>query len=180
MNRKKIASTIVTAGVIATSVAGCGEKTQPLNERVFIDVICMKVYTSGGSGSNCSTVLNASTGELEACIPKNPSSPISSMTELTRYCPSVAVRVANGGYSGASTAPTAIPVTDTNTGADNAAEAAPETENMSDLGDTVKTVGLGILGLIAVTIHGFRIRARRDRQNRTAQRQHAAEHGWHS
>ncbi|SDR20574.1 hypothetical protein SAMN04489765_3825 [Tsukamurella pulmonis] len=174
MNQKKLASTVVTVGVLASSVAGCSEKSRPLNERVFTDVICMKVYTSGGSGSNCGTVLSASSADLEKCIPQNPASPISSLQELARYCPSVASRItANNNSSGESTP---SPGTDTT----NAAEVASVPERMSDLGDTVKAVGLGIIGLVAVTILGFWIRARRDRQNRTAQRAHAAEHGWHS
>ncbi|BDD81242.1 hypothetical protein TPB0596_10050 [Tsukamurella pulmonis] len=180
MNRKKVAATIAMLCIPGSSVAGCGEKARPLSERMFADVICMKVYTSGGPGANCSTVLSATSAELENCIPQNPPSPISSMSELARYCPSVAVRIANNSNFSASTAPTSAQGSDTNTGAENAAEAASEAENMSDLGDTVKTVILGIVGLVAVTILGFWIRARRDRQSRTAQRQHAAEHGWHS
>ncbi|MBS4102766.1 hypothetical protein [Tsukamurella paurometabola] len=176
MNQKKVAATIVMVGVIASSVVACGEKSRPLNERLFADVICMKVYTSGGPGANCSAVLKASTADLEDCIPQNPPSPISTMAELARYCPSVSVRIANSG----STAPSSAQGNDTDTGADNITEAAPEPENMSGVGDTVKTVGLGIIGLVAVTILGFWIRARRDRANRTAQRQHAAEHGWHN
>ncbi|SEB29601.1 Uncharacterised protein (plasmid) [Tsukamurella tyrosinosolvens] len=177
MNQKKVASTIATVGVLVSSVVGCGGNTTPLTERVFTDVICMKVYTSGGSGANCSDVLKSSTSELESCVPQKPSSPISSLSELARYCPSVAVRIT---ASTASTAPSSTQGTDTENGAGNATEAAPATENMSGFGDTVNAMVFGILGLLAVTAFGFWYRARRDRQNRTAQRAHAAEHGWHN
>jgi hypothetical protein len=180
VNQKKLAATVLTVGILGASVAACDEKPHPLNERMFADVICMKACTSGGSGSNCSAILRASTIELENCIPQTPSSPISSMSELARYCPSVAVRIANNGYSGASTTPTPTQGTDTNTDVDKATDAAPETENMSDLEDRLKTMGLGILALLGTIAVGFWMRARRDRQNRTAQRAHAAEHGWHN
>ncbi|CAM4033840.1 hypothetical protein TSST111916_18995 [Tsukamurella strandjordii] len=177
MNHAKVAATIATIGILAT---GCSEKSAPLNERIFTDVICIKQYTAGIQ-NDCSTILKASTAELENCIPQKPPSPISSVQELAKYCPSVAARISsNTGYSGGSTAPTPAQGTDTNTESGNAAEAAPDSGNMSDLGDKVKMVGLGFLALLAVTGIGFWIKARREQQNRTAQRQHAADHGWHS